>query len=78
LVGAYTPGSANPPKDWSVMKDPNGFYRNNDGLSIPSDQLMDTFQRTQGLFYHDLAILPTPPWFNPVRTHFKLNQRIPV
>ena len=47
MVGAYTPDSANPPKDWSVMKDPDGFYRNNDGLSIPPDRLMDTFQRTQ-------------------------------
>ena len=78
LVGAYTTSSTNPPKDWSVMKDPGGFYGNNDGLSMPPDQLMDTFQRTQMLFYHDLALLPTPPRFNPVRTHFKLSQRIPV
>jgi len=77
LRGFYTPDSADPPKDWSVMKDPAGFYRNNDGLSMPPDRLMDMFQRTQMLFYHDLAILPTP-WFNPVRTHFKRNQKIPV
>jgi hypothetical protein len=78
LVGAYALDLANPLKDWNVMKDPDGFYRNNDGLSIPPDQLMDTFQRTQMLFYRDLALLPTPPWFNPVRTHFKRNQKIPV
>jgi hypothetical protein len=78
LRGAYAPDSANPPKDWSVMTDPAGFYGNNDGLSIPPDRLMDTFQRTQMQFYHDLALLPTPPWFNPVRTHFKRNQKIPV
>jgi hypothetical protein len=78
LRGAYTPNSANPPKDWSVMKDPDGFYWNNDRLSMTPHQLMDTFQRTQRLFYHDLAVLPTPPWFNPVRTHFMLSQRIPV
>jgi hypothetical protein len=78
LRGAYTPDSENPPKDWSVMKDPDGFYRNNDGLSMTPDQLMDTFQRTQGQFYDDLAHLPTPPWFNPVRIHFKRNQKIPV
>jgi hypothetical protein len=77
LRGVYTPDSANPPKDWSGMKDPDGFYRNNDGLSIPPDQLMDMFQLTQMQFYHDLAILPTP-WFNPVRTHFDRNQKIPV
>src|SRR5882757_551718 len=70
LRGVYAPSSA--------MKDPDGFYDNNDGLSMPPDRLMDTFQRTQGQFYHDLAHLPTPPWFNPVRTHFKRNQRIPV
>ena len=78
LRGAYAPDSADPPKDWSVMKDQDGFYRNNDGLSMPPDRLMDTFQRTQMLFYHDLARLPTPPRFNPVRTHFKRNQKIPV
>lgn len=78
LVGAYAPDSANPPKDWSVMKDPDGFYRNNDGLSIPPDRLMDTFQRTQMLFYHDLARLPMPPRFNPVRIHFRRTQKIPV
>ena len=78
LVGAYAPDSANPPKDWSVMKDPDGFYRNNDGLSIPPDRLMDTFQHTQRLFYRDLALLPTPPWFNPVRIHFKRHQKIPT
>jgi hypothetical protein len=78
LIGAYTTSEANPPKDWIVMKDPGGFYGNNDGLSISPARLMGTFQRTQGSFYHDLAILPTPPWFNPVRTHFNLNQRIPV
>ena len=78
LRGAYAPDSANPPKDWSVMKDPDGFYRNNDGLSMTPDQLMDTFQRTQMLFYHDLALLPTPPRFNPVRIHFKRSQKIPV
>jgi Effector protein len=74
LRGAYAPGSASPPNDWSVMKDPDGFYDNNDGLSMPPSQLMDTFQRTQMQFYHDLAVLTTPPWFNPVRTHFNRNQ----
>jgi hypothetical protein len=78
LVGAYTTSSTNPPKDWSVMKDPGGFYGNNDGLSMPPDRLMDTFQRTQLQFYHDLAHLPTPPWFNPVRIHFNRNRKIPV
>ena len=78
LRGAYAPDSADPPKDWSVMKDQDGFYRNNDGLSIPPDRLMDTFQRTQLQFYHDLAHLPTPPWFNPVRIHFNRNRKIPV
>jgi hypothetical protein len=78
LVGAYALDLAKPLKDWNVMKDPDGFYRNNDGLSIPPDRLMDTFQRTQMLFYHDLALLPTPPWFNPARTHFKRSQKIPV
>jgi hypothetical protein len=67
-----------PPKDWGVMKDPDGFYGNNDGLSMPPSQLMETFKLTQGQFYQDLAVLPTPPKFNPVRTHFKLSQRIPV
>ena len=78
LRGFYTDDSGNRPKDWSVMKDPGGFYGNNDGLSISPARLMDTFQLTQMQFYHDLAILPTPPWFNPVRTHFDRNQKIPV
>jgi hypothetical protein len=65
-------------KGWSVMTDPNGFYGNNDHLSIPPSRLMDEFKRTQREFYHDLAILPTPPWFNPVRTHSRLTGRIPV
>ncbi len=79
LRGAYAPPDlANPPNDWSVMKDPDGFYRNNDGLSMPPDRLMDTFLLTQGQFYRDLALLPTPPWFNPVRIHFKRSQKIPV
>jgi hypothetical protein len=79
LRGAYAPDSADPPTDWSVMKDdPDGFYRNNDKLSMPPDRLMDTFKRTQMLFYHDLALLPNPPSFNPVRIHFKRSQKIPV
>jgi hypothetical protein len=77
LVGTYG-HPAHPPKDWALMKDPDGFYGNNDGLSIPPSQLMETFKLTQAQFYHDLALLPTPPKFNPVKTHFKLNQRIPV
>jgi selenocysteine lyase/cysteine desulfurase len=44
----------------------------------PVIEAMDTFQRTQLQFYHDLAHLPTPPWFNPVRIHFNRNQKIPV
>lgn len=79
LVGAYEPDSrAHAPKDWSVMRHPADFYGNVDGLSIPPAQLMDTFKRTQRPFYDDLAALPTPPWFNPVRTHVRLTERIPV
>ena len=79
LRGAYAPPDlANPPKDWSVMKDPDGFYRNNDGLSMPPEWLMDKFLLTQRQFYRDLALLPTPPWFNPVKIHFKRSQKIPV
>jgi hypothetical protein len=73
---------AHPTKDWSVMKNPDGFYDNNDGLSMSPHQLMETFKGTQGQFYDDLRKLPTPPKFNPVRTHFdrsqKSSQRIPV
>jgi len=78
LVGVRVPPNEKPPTDWSVMKDPGGFYDNADGLSIPPNQLMDMFKHTQMQFYHDLAVLPTPPKFNPVRTHFNRNQRIPV
>jgi hypothetical protein len=60
------------------MTNPAGFYGNNDHLSIPPPALMDEFKRTQREFYRDLAILPTPPWFNPVRTHYRLTERIPV
>jgi hypothetical protein len=79
LIGKYSPDSQlHAHKDWSVMKHPAGFYGNNDHLSIPPSKLMEEFKRTQPQFYHDLAILPTPPWFNPVRTHFRLTETIPV
>lgn len=79
LIDKYAPDSRlHAMKGWSVMTDPNGFYGNNDHLSIPPSRLMDEFKRTQREFYHDLAILPTPPWFNPVRTHSRLTGRIPV
>jgi hypothetical protein len=79
LRGAYDPGSEeNPPKDWSVMKHPADFYGNIDKLSLPPAKLMDEFKRTQRPFYDDLARLPTPPWFNPVKIHFRLTERVPV
>jgi hypothetical protein len=71
LRGVYAPGKANPPKDWSVMQDPDSFYDNVDKVSIPPDDMMDMFKRTQPHFYQALAHLPTPPRFNPARIHFK-------
>ena len=78
LRGAYGLGDPDAPKDWNVMKNPDGFYDNIDRLSMSPHQLMETFKNTQWDFYHDLAILGTPPRFNPPRIHFKLSQRIPV
>jgi hypothetical protein len=70
LRGAYAPDDSHPDKGWSVMKNPGRFYLNDDGLSMSPHQLMETFERTQKEFYHDLAVLPTPPKFNPPRVHF--------
>ena len=79
LIDKYAPDSQlHAMKGWSVMTDPSGFYGNNDHLSIPPSRLMDEFKRTQREFYRDLAILPIPPWFNPVRTHYRLTERISV
>jgi len=44
----------------------------------PPSKLMEEFKRTQPQCYHDMAVLPTPPWFDPVRTHFRLTETIPV
>jgi hypothetical protein len=60
------------------MTDPSDFYANLIGVSVSPHQLMETFKLTQGQFYHDLAFLPIPPYFNPVKTHYRLSQRIPV
>ncbi len=78
LRGVYSMGKPNPPKNWSVMKEPDKFFKNVDGLSITPSQLMDMFSGTQKEFYKALALLPTPPKFNPVREHFNMNQRPPV
>jgi hypothetical protein len=79
LIGKYSPDSQlHAMKGWSVMTNPSGFYGNNDHLSMAPSKLMDEFKRTQREFFHDLAILPTPPWFNPVKTHYRLTERIPV
>ena len=75
------------PKDGrSEMQNPDTFYDNADGLSIPPRELMDTFLATQPKFYEDLRLLSTPPKFNPPREHFQRaqkmrainNQRIPI
>jgi hypothetical protein len=78
LRGVYSGGGKNPPKNWSVMKDPDKFYDNVDQLTISNvDQLtisphalMDKFSATQKEFYQALAHLPVPPKFNPAKRHF--------
>jgi len=81
LRGVYAVPT-HPTNNWSVMKNPDKFYDNDDGLSISPHQLMETLKLTQGQFYDDLRKLPTPPKFNPVRTHFdrskKMSQRIDI
>jgi hypothetical protein len=65
LRGIYSPSGPT-----SVMKDPDKFYDNVDGLSIPPHDLMEMFSTTQKEFYQALAHLSTPPRFNPAKRHF--------
>jgi hypothetical protein len=71
LRGVYSPRGPNPPKDWSVMMDPDKFYDNVDRLSISPHDLMQMFSATQIEFYNALARLPVPPKFNPAKRHFE-------
>jgi hypothetical protein len=57
-----------PPKDWYLMKDPDKFYENVDGVDMSPRRLMRRFYNTQKSFFHALAVLPDgKPKFNPVK-----------
>jgi hypothetical protein len=71
LRGVYSTSGPNPPKDWSVMRDPDKFCDNVDRLSISPHDLMEMLSATQKEFYQALAHLPTPPKFNPAKKHFE-------
>ena len=68
-----------PPKNWAVLTDPDKWYANADNVKPSPRELMQSFYNTQREFYTALSKLPDGrPKFNPVKRHFRENQKIPI
>jgi hypothetical protein len=65
--------------DWLAVLSAAALHKTG-GVSTPVIDVLRSMALESDLpsFYRDLAILPIPPWFNPVRTHYRLTERIPV
>jgi hypothetical protein len=67
------------PSGWNVMADPEKFYQNPQKTKPSPRELVQMLLDKQPTFYRDLSQLPDGmPKFNPVKQHFKENQKIDI